>query len=177
MCPALAALVPLAVRFLQSRENLPVTAPATERLPADGDGNAALVPEAEPLVKPFRDRYDPSAAAEVPAHITLLYPFKHPDEVDQTVLGDLNQCFHRCAPFRFSLAPIRRFPDAVLCLPHQIAGKAAQVAQVDGVFGGDDEAELVPVAPTSRQEGLQARSSPGELRDCRSILALRTAVL
>jgi hypothetical protein len=90
----LGGLVPPAVRFLQSRENLPVTAPATERLPADGDGNAALVPEAEPLVKPFRDRYDPSAAAGVPAHITLLYPFKHPDEADQTVLGDLNQCFH-----------------------------------------------------------------------------------
>ena len=42
-----------------------------------------LVPEAESLVKPFRDRYDPAAAAGVPAHITLLYPFKHPDEVDQ----------------------------------------------------------------------------------------------
>lgn len=36
-------LVPLAMRFLQSRENLPVTAPATERLPADGDGNAREV--------------------------------------------------------------------------------------------------------------------------------------
>ena len=75
-----------------------------------------LVPEAEELVKPFRDQYDPSAAAGVPAHITLLYPFKHPDEADQTVLDDLSQCFHRCAPFRFSLAPIRRFPDAVLYL-------------------------------------------------------------
>src|SRR5260370_27446705 len=75
-----------------------------------------LVPEAERLVKPFRDRYDPSAAAGVPAHITLLYPFKHPDEVDQPVLEDLNQCFDGCAPFRFSLAPIRRFPDAVLYL-------------------------------------------------------------
>ncbi len=52
-----------------------------------------LVPEAETLVKPFRDRYDPSAAAGVPAHITLLYPFKHPNEVDQTVLDDLDQCF------------------------------------------------------------------------------------
>lgn len=34
-----------------------------------------LVPEAEALVKSFRDRHDPSAAAGVPAHITLLYPF------------------------------------------------------------------------------------------------------
>jgi hypothetical protein len=75
-----------------------------------------LVPEAEVLVKPFRDRYDPSAAAGVPAHITLLYPFKHPDDVDQTVLDDLNQCFHGRAPFQFSLALVRRFPGAVLYL-------------------------------------------------------------
>ena len=75
-----------------------------------------LVPEAESLVKPFRDRYDPSAAAGVPAHITLLYPFKSPDEVDQAVLDDLRHCFRRFAPFRFALAPIRRFPDAVLYL-------------------------------------------------------------
>jgi len=75
-----------------------------------------LVPEAEPLVKPFRDRYDPSAAAGVPAHITLLYPFKHPDEVGKTVLDSLSQWFRRRAPFRFSLAPVRRFPDAVLYL-------------------------------------------------------------
>jgi len=75
-----------------------------------------LVPEAEPLVKPFRDRYDPSAAAGVPAHITLLYPFKPPDQVDQAVLDDLRHCFRRFASFRFALAPIRRFPDAVLYL-------------------------------------------------------------
>jgi 2'-5' RNA ligase len=75
-----------------------------------------LVPEAEPVVKPFRDRYDPSAAAGVPAHVTLLYPFKHPDEVDQMVLDDLSRCFERYAPFGFSLSAIRRFPDAVLYL-------------------------------------------------------------
>jgi hypothetical protein len=78
-----------------------------------------LVPEAELLVKPFRDRYDPSVAAGVPAHITLLYPFKHPDEVDQTVLDDLCELFNRFAPFRFSLAPICRFHDAVLYLAPQ----------------------------------------------------------
>jgi 2'-5' RNA ligase len=75
-----------------------------------------VVPEAEPLVKPFRDRYDPSAAAGVPAHVTLLYPFKHPDAVDRTVVGDLGRLFHRRTLFRFSLATIRRFPDAVLYL-------------------------------------------------------------
>jgi 2'-5' RNA ligase len=82
----------------------------------DESALVVLVPEAEELVKTFRDRYDPSASAGVPAHITLLYPFKRPGETDQTVLDDLSQCFHRCAPFRFSLPPIRRFPDAVLYL-------------------------------------------------------------
>ena len=78
-----------------------------------------LVPEAESLVKPFRDRYDPSAAAGVPAHITLLYPFKHPDEIDQTVIDDLNQCFHRCPPlcslsrwFSVSLTPFCILPHS-----------------------------------------------------------------
>jgi hypothetical protein len=75
-----------------------------------------LVAEAEPLVKPFRDRYDPSAAAGVPAQITLLYPFKHPDDIDRMVLDDLGRSFHGRAPFGFSLALIRRLSDAVLYL-------------------------------------------------------------
>src|SRR3954470_1036237 len=39
---------------------------------------AALVvmpPGAEPVVKSFRDRFDPVAALGMPAHITVLYPF------------------------------------------------------------------------------------------------------
>jgi len=75
-----------------------------------------LVPEADDLAKPFRDLYDPSAADGMPAHITLLRPFKLPDKDDQAVLGDLREWFWRFAPFRFSLASIRRFPDAVLYL-------------------------------------------------------------
>jgi 2'-5' RNA ligase len=75
-----------------------------------------LVPEAEALVKPFRDQYDPSAGAGVPAHITLLYPFKAPDDVDEVVLDDLRRCFKCFAPIRFSLSAIRRFPVEVLYL-------------------------------------------------------------
>ena len=75
-----------------------------------------LVPEAEALVKPFRDRYDPSAAVGMPAHITLLYPFKPPDEVGDAVLDNLRHGFARFAPFRFALAAIRRFPAEVLYL-------------------------------------------------------------
>src|SRR3982074_8321 len=75
-----------------------------------------LVPEAEASVKPFRDRYDPSAAAGMPAHITLLHPFKSPDEIDGIVLDELRHCFTRFAPISFSLSLIRRFPVEVLYL-------------------------------------------------------------
>jgi 2'-5' RNA ligase superfamily len=78
-----------------------------------------LVPEAEVLVKPFRDQYDPSAAVGMPAHITLLYPFKPPNEVGSVVLDNLRHGFARFAPFRYSLASIRRFPVGVLYLAPQ----------------------------------------------------------
>jgi hypothetical protein len=77
-----------------------------------------LVPEAEALVKPFRDRHDPAAAAGMPAHITLLYPFRPSDAIDASVLDGLRQCFAGFAPFPFVLAETRRFeaPIAVLYL-------------------------------------------------------------
>jgi 2'-5' RNA ligase superfamily len=86
------------------------------RPPMTPSALVVLVPEADGLVKPFRDRYDPSAANGMPAHITLLSPFKPLDEVDEIVLRDLRQCFSRFAPIRFSLGSIRRFPTEVLYL-------------------------------------------------------------
>ena len=76
-----------------------------------------LVPDAEVLVKPFRDRHDPSAAVGVPAHITLLYPFIAPDESGSAVLDDLRQCFQRFPPFDFSFAESRRFPGVLYLAP------------------------------------------------------------
>jgi 2'-5' RNA ligase len=79
-------------------------------------GLAVLVPQAEALVHSFRDKYDPSAAAGMPAHITLLYPFKSPHEIDGSTIEKLNQCFAGFWAFDFSLAKIRRFPGGVLYL-------------------------------------------------------------
>jgi 2'-5' RNA ligase len=76
-----------------------------------------LVPEAEPQVQSFRVRYDPSAAAGVPAHITLLYPFKPPHAIDDVVLGALRSCFNGFSPFRFSLRQARQFPDVFYLAP------------------------------------------------------------
>src|SRR6516225_7626903 len=75
-----------------------------------------LVPEAEGLVQSFRDRYDPAAQAGMPAHITLLYPFKSRNEIDGRVLDTLSQCFSRLQPFKFSLRTINQFPGDTLYL-------------------------------------------------------------
>src|SRR6476620_11111780 len=84
------------------------------RMPPNESPVVVLVPEAEAVAKPFRDRYDPSAAAGMPAHITLLYPFKAPDEIDDITLGKLRSCFTSFKPIQFSLSAIQRFPIAVL---------------------------------------------------------------
>jgi hypothetical protein len=79
-------------------------------------GLAVLVPEAEHLVTSFRERHDPSAAAGMPAHITLLYPFKPPDEIGEAELEKLNQCFAGFRKFDFFLTTSRRSLGGVLYL-------------------------------------------------------------
>lgn len=76
-----------------------------------------LVPEAELLVRPFRDKYDPSAAEGMPAHVTLLFPFLPPDEIGPAVIADLRACFQRFSPFRFALGELRRFPGVIYLAP------------------------------------------------------------
>jgi hypothetical protein len=74
------------------------------------------VPEADPLVAPFRNLYDPAAAQGVPAHITLLYPFKPPLEIADPQLARLRHCLVRFTAFQYSLAEVKRFPQPVLYL-------------------------------------------------------------
>jgi hypothetical protein len=75
-----------------------------------------LVPEAEPLVQSFRERFDPSAALGVPAHVTLLYPFIAPERIGAETLDAVAVCFRGFAPIAFSLTQVRRFPTETLYL-------------------------------------------------------------
>jgi 2'-5' RNA ligase len=49
------------------------------------------VPVAESVVGPHRDRLDEAARWGVPAHVTVLYPFLPPAEIDDTVLAVLSR--------------------------------------------------------------------------------------
>ena len=75
------------------------------------------VPEAETLVKEFRDRYDPSAAEGMPAHITVLYPFKYGTEIGKEVVDVLQNLFSRYSRFSFTLEERRWFPNALYLAP------------------------------------------------------------
>jgi hypothetical protein len=85
-------------------------------MPKPESALVVLVPEAEPLVQPFRQRYDPSAALGVPAHITLLYPFIAPERIGTDALDAIAECFRGFAPIAFSLTEVRRFPAETLYL-------------------------------------------------------------
>jgi hypothetical protein len=67
-----------------------------------------VVHEAEPAVGDLRRDHDRSAALGVPAHITILFPFAPPDEVDEPALAEL---FARFRAFDFTLDRVERFEE------------------------------------------------------------------
>jgi len=75
------------------------------------------IPEAEALVGNFRIQFDPSAASGVPAHVTVLYPFKSPGELTKDVVQSLSDLFSRLPGFRASFTESRRFPGMLYLSP------------------------------------------------------------
>ena len=75
------------------------------------------IPEVETLVASLRIQYDPSAALGVPAHVTVLYPFKPPGELTKDVVQSLSDLFSRLPGFRASFTESRRFPGMLYLSP------------------------------------------------------------
>ncbi len=82
--------------------------------PAVCAASAIILPvvAAEPLVSGWRRRHDPSAAAGVPAHVTVLAPFLAPDRITEAVLGELRALFATRAAPRVRFLRTGRFPAA-----------------------------------------------------------------
>ncbi len=74
------------------------------------------MPEAESLVGRWREDWDPSAAVGVPAHITVLYPWLPPDDIDDEVHTRLAELFAGHEPFDYRLTEVRRFESDVVYL-------------------------------------------------------------
>ena len=75
------------------------------------------VPAAEPWVKDLRERYDPTAAVGVPAHITVLFPFVPPDLLTDDDLARATDTFQRIRFFEFKLEQVGRFPESLYLVP------------------------------------------------------------
>jgi len=99
------------------------------------------VPQVETAaVRSLRERHDPSAAAGVGAHITLLYPFL---PLEQVPAQELRAILGRFAPVRVRLAEVRSFPGVLWLAPEPpepvlelIRAVAAQYRQVHP-YGGE----------------------------------------
>jgi 2'-5' RNA ligase len=107
------------------------------------------VPAAEPLVRRWRERHDPAAAAGMPAHVTVLYPFVPARAVDTALENELAAVVGRFAAFDFRLERFGRFPGVLYLAPEpaapfveltqEIAGHWPDYQPYEGAF-----AEIVP---------------------------------
>jgi 2'-5' RNA ligase len=71
------------------------------------------VPEAEAAVGALRLAHDPSAALGAPAHITILFPFAPPDEIDDDALREV---FAAQPAFDFVLDRVECFAEGPVWL-------------------------------------------------------------
>lgn len=109
----------------------------------------ATVAEVEPLVGHWRHRFDASAAAGLPAHVTVLFPFLDIGLVSDAVLGDLATLVAGHPPFTVRFTECRRFPDVLylaptpakplLALTETVVARWPQVPPYGGLF-----AEVIP---------------------------------
>jgi 2'-5' RNA ligase len=75
------------------------------------------VPEAERYIAHHRQRFDPSARRNVPAHVTILYPFMAPPLIDEEVLARITDIARSVPCFDYRLARTERFPVALYLAP------------------------------------------------------------
>ena len=92
------------------------------------------VPEAERYIARYRERFDPSARRNVPAHVTILYPFMPPAQVDSGVIEELRAIATAVRCFDYRLAETRRFPVALYLAPQPEDSFAALTAAVFRAF-------------------------------------------
>lgn len=123
-----------------------------------------LTPEVEPLVGPFRLKYDPSATLGVPAHITINYPFLPGVDPGEDLHRELKELFAKAEAFKFTFSKFSRFPDALYLAPEPdtpfkqlinlVAVRFPESPPYEGAFD-----EIVPhltVAQTEDEEKLNS---------------------
>ncbi|MGW3633977.1 2'-5' RNA ligase family protein [Streptomyces sp. NPDC005122] len=114
--------------------------------PAGQSGLVVRVPEAEPAVGACRDRWDPSARAGVPAHVTVLVPFLHEIRIDSRACAAIGDVIGRHESFEVRFERCGCFPGILYLLPEPdvpfrrlteaIAGRWPETPPFGGQFDG-----------------------------------------
>ncbi|MEH0416148.1 2'-5' RNA ligase family protein [Streptomyces sp. B21-083] len=84
---------------------------------AGRSGLIVRVPEAEPAVRAWRDRLDPSARAGVPAHVTVLFPFLDESRIDNNARAAIGEVIGRHQSFETRFEHCGRFPGVLYLVP------------------------------------------------------------
>ncbi|MGW3493602.1 2'-5' RNA ligase family protein [Streptomyces sp. NPDC001020] len=90
---------------------------STSRFQAGQTGLIVRIPEAEPAVRAWRERFDPSARAGVPAHITVLFPFLDERRLGARVCSALTDVLGRHHAFDLRFESCGRFPGVLYLAP------------------------------------------------------------
>ncbi|GAA4857530.1 2'-5' RNA ligase family protein [Actinomycetospora straminea] len=133
---------------------------------------AALVPEAEPLVGPFRGELDPTARRGLGAHLTLVHPFVLPAEVTATTVATLRAAVAPVPAFACMFGELRWFGSRVLWLAPDAVDPFREIAErVHAAFPEleREDRELVPHLTV----GLRRAASTEALRRAEDALAPR----
>jgi 2'-5' RNA ligase len=128
--------------------------------------SVVLVPAlgAGQVVRELRIKHDPSAAAGVPPHLTLMFPFVPPQDLSAQRIGALERLIGRAKPFDFTLTRISQFEQGVVYLVPEPEGPFVSLTReigqhfgllpFGGEFGEDPVVHLTVAArasPTDRR--------------------------
>lgn len=107
---------------------------------------------------PLREAYDSQAAgSQLPAHITLLYPFVPPGLIDATV-PKLRKLLEDCPPFELTLDKYGRFEGAIFLEPSdpepvlRLYDLLAREFPEFPIYGGEHGLDLHPHLTLARSE-------------------------
>jgi 2'-5' RNA ligase len=127
------------------------------------------MPEAEPRVRALRAELDPAAMLGVPAHVTIMFPFLPPPEIDDEVLSALRAITAAAPAFDVRFARVEWFGEDVVWLAPQpaepfVALSAAVTEHFDEGAQGDGVVPHLTVghdAPLPRLRAAAAQVAAG----------------
>jgi 2'-5' RNA ligase len=104
--------------------------------PARSQRSAIILPvaEAEALVADWRERWDPTAAMGVPAHITLLFPFLPVERIVEADVARLAAWFKSVPSTEITLARTGRFEGVLYLAPEPEAFLRALTATLWSMY-------------------------------------------